>query len=64
MNMPRMGRKTLYLDLDQLDRIQKTLDGMPGKPSLSAFLSDNLHLIAERAEQLAQLLQPDAKKED
>lgn len=62
--MPRMGKKTLYLDLDQLARIEQALNSLPGKPSLSAFLSDNLNLIADKAEQLAELLQSRGEKEE
>ncbi len=40
--MPRLGKKTLYLDLDALDKLEELLSRFPGRPSLSSFLSEQL----------------------
>lgn len=66
MYMARMGKKTLYLDLDQIEQIEQSLQDLPGKPSFSAFLSDNLALIQKEADRLVTLLKPsqDQKEND
>ncbi len=54
--MPRMGKKTLYLDLDALERIEASLALIPGKPSLSAFLSEQFPPLAENLETMVSLM--------
>ncbi len=44
--MPRFGKKTLYLDLDALERIEATLQRLPGRTSLSSFLNEQLPTMA------------------
>lgn len=54
--MPRMGKKTLYLDLDALERIEACLALIPGKPSLSSFLSEQFPALAENLERMVALM--------
>jgi hypothetical protein len=51
-----MGKKTLYLDLDALERIEAALALIPGKPSLSAFLSEQFPPLAENLETMVNLM--------
>jgi hypothetical protein len=51
-----MGKKTLYLDLDALERIEASLALIPGKPSLSAFLSEQFPPLAENLETMVSLM--------
>ena len=54
--MPRLGKKTLYLDLDALARIQASLSKFPGKPSLSSFLNEQLPTMADSLERMVGFL--------
>lgn len=45
-----MGKKLLYLDLDLIERIEKALEGVPGRPSVSALVNEVLPQVAEMAE--------------
>jgi hypothetical protein len=47
-----MGKKTLYLDLDGLERIEAALLLLPGRPSLSSFLTDQFPAMADSLEQM------------
>jgi hypothetical protein len=53
-----MGKKTLYLDLDGVDALQAALLRMPGKPSVSSFLSQQITLMADAMSQVSDFLQP------
>lgn len=55
--MARLGKKTLYLDLDALDRLEAALSRLPGRPSLSSYLSDQLVNQAELIEKLVDALE-------
>lgn len=55
--MPRLGKKTLYLDLDALDKLDDALSRFPGRPSVSSFLSEQLPLMAENVHQMANALE-------
>lgn len=57
--MPRFGKKTLYLDLDALDRLQAALQRLPGRPSLSSYLNDQLPQHAEQMEKMVNALERD-----
>lgn len=48
--MPRLGKKTLYLDLDALAKMQAALALLPGKPSLSSYLNELLPMQADMLE--------------
>lgn len=51
--MPRLGKKTLYLDLDALDKLQAALQRLPGGgPSLSSYLNEQLPIMAEMMEEM------------
>lgn len=50
--MPRLGKKTLYLDLDALDKIQAALQRLPGRPSLSSYLNEQLPVMADLLDQM------------
>jgi hypothetical protein len=52
--MARFGKKTLYLDLDALDKMQAALDRLPGRTSISSYLNENLPLLAELLESQVQ----------
>ncbi len=54
--MPRMGKKTLYLDLDGIERIEAALAFFPGRPSLSSFLTDQFPAMADSLEQMAAVI--------
>ncbi len=45
--MPRLGKKTLYLDLEALEVIEAALKRLPGRPSLSSFLNEQLPTMAK-----------------
>lgn len=49
----KFGKKTLYLDLESIKRIEIALKKIPGRPSVSALLNSQLPLIAEMAESMA-----------
>jgi hypothetical protein len=51
-----MGKKTLYLDLDGLERIEASLAQIPGRPSLSSFLSDQFPVMGDSLEQMVALI--------
>lgn len=55
--MPRLGKKTLYLDLDALDRLEAALKRFPGRPSVSSFLSEVLPSHARQMELMAESLE-------
>lgn len=50
--MPRYGKKTLYLDLDALDKLRAALDRLPGRPSLSSYLNDTLPALADQMDRM------------
>lgn len=50
--MPRLGKKTLYLDLDALEKIQDALQRLPGRPSLSSYLNEQLPVMADVLDQM------------
>ncbi len=51
--MPRLGKKTLYLDLEALDSIEASLGRLPGGgPSLSSFLNEQLPVLARGLDQM------------
>lgn len=63
--MPRMGKKTLYLDLDLTEKIDAALARIPGKPSFSALLTEHLPAMLEQAERMAIAVEASSgKKED
>lgn len=41
-----MGKKTLYLDLDAVDSLIDSLQRLPGRPSLSSYLNEQLPTMA------------------
>jgi hypothetical protein len=46
--MPRLGKKTLYLDLEALSKLQAALSRLPGGgPSLSSYLNEVLPTLAD-----------------
>jgi hypothetical protein len=45
--MSRLGKKTLYLDLEALAKIEAALAKLPGRPSLSSYFNDMLPSIAD-----------------
>lgn len=49
----RRGKKTLYLDLDAVDRLEAVLRRYPGSPSVSAFLSDWMPTMVKQLEMIA-----------
>lgn len=51
----RMGKKTLYLDLDALERIDKALKQVPGRPSVSALVNHVLPQLADMAEAMQKI---------
>jgi hypothetical protein len=51
-----MGKKTLYLDLDSLARIQVSLALLPGRPSLSSFLNEQFPMMADNLERMVALM--------
>ena len=55
--MPRLGKKTLYLDLDALEKLENALQRFPGRPSLSSFLSEQLPTMADQIHRMADALQ-------
>ena len=55
--MPRLGKKTLYLDLDALDRLQAALLRLPGRPSVSSYLNDQLPQHAMQMEAMVEALE-------
>lgn len=55
--MPRLGKKTLYLDLDAVDKLDAALARFPGRPSLSSFLSEQMPILADNIEQMADALE-------
>lgn len=54
--MPRMGKKTLYLDLDSLDRLKASLNRLPGRPSVSSFLSEQFPMMADNLDRMVSLM--------
>lgn len=50
--MPRMGKKTLYLDLDAVDKIHAALGRLPGRPSVSSYLNEQLPVMADMLDQM------------
>ncbi len=51
--MPRLGKKTLYLDLEALESIEASLSRLPGGgPSLSSFLNEQLPVLARGLDQM------------
>lgn len=50
--MPRYGKKTLYLDLDALDKLRAALDRLPGRPSLSSYLNETLPVLADQMDRM------------
>lgn len=61
--MPRMGKKTLYLDLDALDALEAALKRLPGEPSLSSHLSKQFPMMTEILNKMADLVVPGATRE-
>ncbi len=61
--MPRMGKKTLYLDLDAVEALEAALDRLPGQPLLSPYLSQQLLPMSEVVNKMADLLIPGATRE-
>lgn len=55
--MPRLGKKTLYLDLDALDRLQAALQRLPGRPSVSSYLNDQLPQHADQMEAMVEAME-------
>lgn len=55
--MPRLGKKTLYLDLDALDQLETALKRLPGRPSVSSFLSEQLPVMAHNLNQMVEALE-------
>lgn len=47
-----MGKKTLYLDLDAVDSLNASLQRLPGRPSLSSFLNEQLPVLASTMERM------------
>lgn len=45
--MPRLGKQTLYLDLDALEELREALSRLPGRPSVSSYLSEQLPFMAK-----------------
>lgn len=45
--MPRLGKQTLYLDLDALEDLREALSRLPGRPSVSSYLSEQLPFMAK-----------------
>lgn len=60
--MPRMGKKTLYLDLDDCERLEAALQSLPGKPSLSSFLTDIIPRHTDSLERLIGYLERDGMR--
>jgi hypothetical protein len=58
-----MGKKTLYLDLDGVDALEAALSRLPGKPSVSSYLSQQLPQMAEVLDKMSALLVPGATRE-
>lgn len=50
---PRMGKKTLYLNLDDLERLQRVLERLPGNYSISSFLTEMLPAFIQGLEDSA-----------
>lgn len=55
--MPRLGKKTLYLDLEALDRLQAALQRLPGRPSVSSYLNEQLPIHAQNMEEMVEALE-------
>lgn len=55
--MPRLGKKTLYLDLDALDRLEAALSRLPGRPSVSSYLSEVLPQHADAMEKMTDAME-------
>lgn len=55
--MPRLGKKTLYLDLDALDRLDAALKRLPGRPSVSSYLSEVLPSHARQMELMVESME-------
>lgn len=55
--MPRLGKKTLYLDLDAIDQLEAALSRLPGSPSVSSYLSEQLPIMAESVVAMVDLLE-------
>ena len=55
--MPRLGKKTLYLDLDALEVMEAALNRFPGRPSVSSFLSEQLPLMADSLTKMADAME-------
>jgi hypothetical protein len=53
-----MGKKTLYLDLDAVEALEAALSNMPGSPSVSSFLTQQLPLMASAMSQMSGFLAP------
>ncbi len=51
-----MGKKTLYLDLDSLDRLKASLNRLPGRPSVSSFLSEQFPMMADNLDRMVSLM--------
>lgn len=56
--MARLGKKTLYLDLEALERMQEALDLLPGKPSLSSYLNEILPGLALQLDEKVKPFRP------
>lgn len=55
--MPRLGKKTLYLDLDAMEELEAALSRFPGRPSISSFLSEQLPQMAKHMTTLADAME-------
>lgn len=55
--MPRLGKKTLYLDLEALDRLQAALQRLPGRPSVSSYLNEQLPMHAQNMEEMVEAME-------
>lgn len=57
VSVPRLGKKTLYLDLDALDRLDAALKRLPGRPSVSSYLSEVLPSHARQIELMVESME-------
>lgn len=63
MVVPRLGKKTLYLDLDALDRLEAALKRFPGRPSVSSYLSEVIPSHARQMELMVESLETGGVRE-
>lgn len=55
--MPRLGKQTLYLDMDALEELREALSRLPGRPSVSSYLSEQLPFMAQSIKTMADALE-------